>query len=215
MSLATDGKVLQFSDVAIACAERGIVLTNRSAGPFVSLNATWSSTAEQAGWISGAILPGKRLHIESYKAAPATRYSAATANRPAEDAEAPDAIVQRKYGSLLRLSPGMLLFIAAIAIGAEKGCNAVYGLAIDDEKEQHRRLVRYLRRFGGEKVRRVGDSLRDVPDRLFYGGCGTIIRGDIGKMLSRATLMIERTASSPTNSDSDTDTQSATSTDVA
>jgi hypothetical protein len=91
----------------------------------------------------------------------------------------------------------MLLFIAAIAAGAERGCTDVYGLAIDDDPTQHRRLVRYLERFGGVRVRRVGDSLRDIPDRLLYGGRGTIVRGNIADMLARAEGMIERTAQPP------------------
>lgn len=94
--------------------------------------------------------------------------------------------------TLQSVSPGMCVFIAALALAADRRAKDVYGLAIDDAPEQHRRLVKYLARFGGVKVRRVDDSVRSVPDRMVYGGYGTIIRGDITSMLARGTGMIER-----------------------
>jgi hypothetical protein len=54
--------------------------------------------------------------------------------------------------------------------------------------------VHYLQRFGGVPVRSVRDDFRDIPDRILYGGRGTIIRGDINEMLAKATAMVERTA---------------------
>jgi hypothetical protein len=161
---------LTFSDVQAAAAERGVIIANSGAGPFLNLRAT-RTNGKAAGVLTAALLPGRRVHIESYKAR----------------ARTPD-------GALLHLSPGMFLFIAAIAFGSERGYDEVYGLAIDDEPQQHARLVAYLKRFGGAAVRRVGGSkLRDIPDRLLYGGRGTIIRGDIPKMLNRAEGMISRT----------------------
>lgn len=161
---------LDFTDVQVAAAERGIAVANTGAGPFLKLQAT-TDHGQLAGYLTAAVLPGRRVHVESYKA------RARTAD-----------------GALFRLSPGMFLFIAAIAIGYERGCEQVYGLAIDDGQQQHARLVAYLRRFGGEPLRRVGESkLKDIPDRLLYGGRGTVIRGDIASMLDRADGMISRT----------------------
>jgi hypothetical protein len=161
---------LTFSDVQQAARHRGLIITNAGAGPFAQLRAHRES-GEPVGTLSAALLPGRRVHIESYKALSRT----------------PD-------GALLRLSPGMLLFIAAIAYGGERGCDLVCGLAIDDDPRQHARLVAYLKRFGGAAVRRVGDSrLRDIPDRLLYGGRGTIVHGSIPEMLDRAAGMVERT----------------------
>lgn len=157
--------------VCAAAARRGIVMEDTSTGPFIQFRAAWAGDGGHAGAISGAMLPGRRLHIESYRAA-----------------------ARVSNGPLLRLSPGMLLFIAAIAKAHQRGCSAVYGLAIDDDPQQHERLVRYLEHFGGEKVRFVGESIRDIPDRLVYGGRGTIIRGDISAMLARGGHMIARTS---------------------
>lgn len=127
-----------------------------------------------AGSITGAVLPNSRLHIEAYKAVP-----------------------RGQQGGLLGVSPGMILFIGALAFGKQKGAKHVYGLAINDAPDQHRRLVRYLKRFGGTEVQRVTGSLADVPARMFYGGIGTIIRGDIDQMLYRGDGMLERTSRAP------------------
>lgn len=160
---------LSLSEVIKAGAKNGIVIKNQSVGPVVQLSATLP-TGQAAGSISAAALPGGRLHVESYKA-----------------------LARARNGALLKLSPGMFLFMAAIAYGYERGCRDVYGLAIDDEPQQHIRLVRYLCRFGGSVVRQVGESFRDIPDRLLYGGRGTIIKGDIYQMLERSKGMIDRT----------------------
>lgn len=157
----------------VAAAQRGISIANSGAGPFLKLDAR-SEDGSNAGFVTAVLLPGRRVHIESYKARPRTA-----------------------GGALLRLSPGMLLFIAAIALGFERGCDKVYGLAIDDGPQQHARLVAYLRRFGGEPIRRVGESkISDIPDRLLYGGRGTIICGDVKNMLDRAEGMMSRTSTS-------------------
>jgi hypothetical protein len=174
-------KLLTVSAVCAAAAQRGLVLTDATAGPLVRFDAAWAASGETAGAISGATLPGGRLHIESYRAV-ARRGRRGAGNDAAGG------------GALLHLSPGMLLFAAAIAAGAQKGCRAVYGLAIDDAPEQHARLVRYLQRFGGVPMRRVGDAFRDIPDRVLYGGKGTVICGDIPAMLAKAADMIQRTS---------------------
>lgn len=147
---------------------QGYVLENRSVGPLLNLELRVPETRSRLGYITGALLPN-RLHIESYKASP-----------------------RQGAGGLLMISPGMLLFIAALARASEAGLSNVYGLAIEDSPGQHRSLTRYLIRFGGEKVMRVTDELRYVPARMFYGGFGTVIRGDVEEMLERGLLMLQR-----------------------
>lgn len=159
------------SSVAAAAARRGFHLKDDSLGPLLNMSL-YRKDAEPAyaGSITGAVLPNSRLHIEAYKAAPRAR-----------------------SGGLLDVSPGMMLFIAALAFGQQNGAKGVYGLAINDAPDQHRRLLRYLKRFGGREVQRVTGSLADVPARMFYGGIGTVIRGDIDQMLTRGQGMLERT----------------------
>lgn len=159
------------SSVVSAAALRGFRLKDDSVGPLLNMSLYRAGgDGAYAGSISGAVLPNSRLHIEAYKAVP-----------------------RERRGGLLDVSPGMILFIAALVFGEQKGARHVYGLAINDAPDQHRRLVRYLKRFGGSEVQKVTDSLSDIPARMFYGGLGTIIRGDIEEMLMRGQGMLRRT----------------------
>lgn len=158
------------STIAAAAARRGYRIRNECIGPLLKLDIYRTTGDVYAGSISGAVLPNNRLHIEAYKAARRDR-----------------------TGGLLVVSPGMILFIAALAFGYQKGARSVYGLAINDAPDQHRRLVRYLKKFGGEEVQQVTESLSNVPARILYGGLGTVIRGDVEEMLVRGTGMLERT----------------------
>ena len=85
--------------------------------------------------------------------------------------------------------------------GQEKGCSVAEFLAIDDEEFQHKRLVRYYRRVGFQIIKYVGEDLKDVPDRLVWGGCGTLMREDIPVLVQKwanlMTLMKTRTFGDP------------------
>jgi len=63
-----------------------------------------------------------------------------------------------------------LLGTLGLAFGRENGCVQTEFLAIDDSDFQHRCLVRYYKRMGLKTVRYVGDRVKDVPDRLTWGG---------------------------------------------
>jgi hypothetical protein len=58
-------------------------------------------------------------------------------------------------------------------------------LAIDDETFQHKRLVRFFKRAGFRVIRYVGEDLSNVPDRLVWGGCGTLMNREIEILLSQ------------------------------
>mmetsp|Transcript_5710 Transcript_5710/g.14262 ORF Transcript_5710/g.14262 Transcript_5710/m.14262 type:complete len:307 (+) Transcript_5710:221-1141(+) len=64
-------------------------------------------------------------------------------------------------------------------------------LAIDDEDFQHKRLVRYYRYAGFKIVKYVGDDPKDIPDRLVWGGCGTLMKQDIPALMARWTELFE------------------------
>lgn len=158
----------------------GYVLHDQSIGLIIRVRLDETNTGTPAATLTGVILPGARFHVESFRSAIPTTTTGLVEN-PSDNNK-----------TLQSVTPGMCVFIAALALAAERRAKAVYGLAIDDAPEQHRRLVKYLARFGGSKVRRVDDSVKSVPDRMVYGGFGTIIRGDVESMLDRGRAMIER-----------------------
>ncbi|KAL3762800.1 hypothetical protein ACHAW5_008497 [Stephanodiscus triporus] len=77
------------------------------------------------------------------------------------------------------LGPGLLIAYVCVLHGRECGCATAEFLAIDDAEFQHRRLIRYYKMMGFREVRYVGEELRDIPDRLVWGGCGTLMTEDI------------------------------------
>ena len=63
-------------------------------------------------------------------------------------------------------------------------------LAIDDEEFQHKRLVRYYRRVGFRVVKYVGDDFQDIPARLVWGGCGTLMEENIDVLIQKWSALL-------------------------
>jgi hypothetical protein len=88
------------------------------------------------------------------------------------------------------LGPGLLIACVCLLHGKESGCQTCEFLAIDDAEFQHKRLVRYYKTAGFDEIRYVGEELKDIPDRLVWGGCGTLMRGNIDDVLKKWTRII-------------------------
>ena len=69
-------------------------------------------------------------------------------------------------------------------------CRRARLLAIRDDAQQHRRLVRYFERLGFGPVREVGAGLTDLPLRLVWGGSGLLMRGDCAEGLKRCGRLL-------------------------
>lgn len=65
-------------------------------------------------------------------------------------------------------------------------------LAIDDEDFQHRRLVKYYKRAGFTVVKYVGEDVGSIPDRLVWGGCGTLMNADIPVLMGKWTRLMKK-----------------------
>ena len=82
---------------------------------------------------------------------------------------------------------GALIWAATFAWALETTpCRSARLLAIRDQDQQHRRLVRYFKRLGFEPIRDVGAAAVDLPLRLVWGGAGLLMRGDRQVGLERA-----------------------------
>jgi len=91
---------------------------------------------------------------------------------------------------------GLLMGYKCLLFGKDKGCRIAEFLAIDDMEFQHKRLVRYYKRVGFKVVKYVGEDIRDIPDRLIWGGCGTLMKEDVSTLMEKwsktMTLMQSR-----------------------
>lgn len=88
---------------------------------------------------------------------------------------------------------GLLIWAATFAWALETTpCRVAWLLAIRDEANQHRRLVRYFRTLGFEAQRELGAAPWDLPRRLIWGGSGLLMRGDCAEGLKRCERRLKR-----------------------
>ena len=87
---------------------------------------------------------------------------------------------------------GSLIWAATFAWALETTpCRVAWLLAIRDEPQQHRRLVRYFRTLGFEPQRELGAAVWDLPRRLIWGGSGLLMRGDCAEGLRRCQRRLQ------------------------
>ena len=87
-----------------------------------------------------------------------------------------------------------LLYYTRLPTGLEAGCTEAEFLAIDDEDFQHKRLVRYYKNSGFNIIKYIGDDFQDIPARMVWGGCGTLMRAKIADLMPLWTqLFIDAT----------------------
>lgn len=85
---------------------------------------------------------------------------------------------------------GLLMGYQCLLHGRQRGCTTAEFLAIDDAPQQHRRLVRYYQRVGFQVIRYVGGDWKDVPDRLVWGGCGTLMREELDVLMPKWSRLL-------------------------
>ena len=82
---------------------------------------------------------------------------------------------------------GDLIWAATMAWAQEATpCARTRLLAIRDDEQQHRRLLRYFRRRGFNKTRDVEAALWDLPLRMVWGGAGALMSSDVATVLDRS-----------------------------
>ncbi len=82
---------------------------------------------------------------------------------------------------------GDLIWAATMAWAQEATpCSRARLLAIRDDEQQHRRLVRYFRQRGFQATRDVEAALWDLPLRLVWGGAGALMSGEVTTVLDRS-----------------------------
>ena len=175
-------------------AQEGVVLSISKIGPvFRAVARASHNTSLILGYVEGGIRPPSLLapttqilHFDSMRAFPNMIQQTREENTNF-----------RNGGTILGV--GLLLgYLCCLdfidAVGDRRSLDAMTAefLAIDDEKYQHERLVKYYATSGFKVIKYVGDDWKDVPDRLIWGGCGTLLRQNIGTLLKKWTILMER-----------------------
>ena len=173
--------IADIEEITNFASKNGVELSFTTAGPGYRGVAVSKNDPENIlGYIEGFIRPGgKILHadkMEIFK-------SALNSARREEQAFS---------GGGTFLGPGLLIAFVCLLHGMENGCQMCEFLAIDDAEFQHKRLIRYYKTAGFQEVRYVGEELKDIPDRLVWGGCGTLMTERIDSILKKWTRIIRR-----------------------
>lgn len=181
----TSTLVLATRDEIIKYAESvGVALSLSTLGPGYRAVARASHDPKQIlGYCEGFIRPaGKILHVDKLE----------VWKKALERAKKENPVGFQNGGQVFGVS--LLLGYITMLHGKENNCSIAEFLAIDDEDFQHKRLVRFFKRAGFVKIRYVGDDIRNIPDRLIWGGCGTLMNCNIESILKRWTVVLFHTS---------------------
>jgi len=176
----------------------GVTLSLTTLGPGYRAVARAAHDPEQVlGYCEGFIRPGgKILHVdklEVWKKALLKAISTSTTtniNDQQQSSTTTSIKFQKAAGNVFGIS--LLLGYLCLLHGQTSGCTKAEFLAIDDEPFQHKRLVRFFRRAGFRVIRYVGEDLKNVPDRMVWGGCGTLMNRDIEGLLGEWACILFR-----------------------
>ena len=186
---------LSFEEVEAAARRLGCEIKAASTGPAYRVELLWDGgkalpsprvqtlgynddkppPANLLGYSDGFTQPTGVAHLETIEVRKFTGFWARRREAGA-----------RRYEAARRLQPGLLVSLATACWIREQGAfgnTRAQLLCIRDDERQHRSLVRFYRRLGFRTLREVGDDIKSIPDRLVWGGDGTIMEIDIERML--------------------------------
>jgi hypothetical protein len=181
-STTTSLSVWTQSDLDDFAASQGVVLSLTTLGPgYRAIARSTQNETQILGYVEGFIRPtGKLLHLDKMEVfrpmVKRVRLENPTFN-----------------GGGTNIGVGLLLGYMCVLHGKEQGsCVTAEFLAIDDADFQHKRLVRYYKNAGFDVIKYVGEGFQEIPDRLMWGGCGTLLRQDVDTLLNFWTGLMEK-----------------------
>jgi len=104
----------------------------------------------------------------------------------------PDEIADRGWQSPHVLGLGILLGAYPLRVAYDQGVKTAQLLAICDEERQFKILRRHYMRLGLKPIKELTDDITCVPDRMIWGGVGTLMEADVTQILSRHTQELKK-----------------------
>ena len=169
------------SDIDKFAEDRGVVLSFSTLGPgYRAVARALHDESMILGYVEGFVRPaGQILHLDKMQVF-----------KPVVEKVKAQVPCSLDFGGV-SFGIGLLMGYKCLLHATDKGCKVAEFLAIDDMEFQHKRLVRYYRRVGFKVVKYVGEEVRDIPDRLVWGGCGTLMKEDVSILLDKWTKTME------------------------
>ena len=186
---ATGTTIWTREDLEDYASKQGVVLSLTTLGPaYRAIARPKHNQTLILGYVEGFVRPtGNLLHVDKMEVFRKVVKQSRVENP------------QEFKGGGTFLGVGLLIGFLCVLHGKEKGCKEAEFLAIDDEDRQHKRLVRYYKNAGFDFIKYVGDDFKDIPDRMVWGGCGTLLRKDISYLLSYWTRVMEKSVEDKIN----------------
>jgi hypothetical protein len=172
----TEERLIEYAE------KQGILLSLSTLGPGYRAVARAQHNASQIlGYCEGFLRPpGQPLHVDKMEV-----FRKMVLKAKVENGE-----IFTGGGTIF--GPGLLLGFICLLHGKKNGYQQAEFLAIDDEEKQHKRLVNYYARSGFKIIKYVGDDFGDIPARMVWGGCGTLMRESIDTLLQSWTATLEK-----------------------
>ena len=187
------GGALSLSEVEDAARRIGCQLVVKATGPVYKIELLWDEgqkypaprvqmlgyndeplpPPELLGYSTGFTQPTGIVHLETIEVRKFTGFWARKTQRGGE-----------RYAAVRSLNPGLLVGAAVVCWCRENdpfGGRRAHLLCIRDDERQHKALVRYYRKLGFTPLREVRSDLRDMADRVVWGGEGTLMELDLGE----------------------------------
>jgi len=165
---STKEDVLTSAEVQQAAARLGVTLKEKVVGPWYQMELFKGD--QLLGKTSGWAQPWGSMHLETIEVRKFTGYWVKQSTPGAEE-ERTDVDV----GKVARWF-GLLLSVSIACWNRERSpffCKEAQLLAIKDEEEQHKTLVRYYKGLGFEVVQDADEI--SFQDQVLWGGLGTLM----------------------------------------
>jgi hypothetical protein len=188
-STTTSLSIWTQSDLDDFAARQGVVLSLTTLGPgYRAIARSTQNETQILGYVEGFIRPtGNLLHLDKMEVF-----------RPMVKRVRLENPSFNGGGTILGV--GLLLGYMCVLHGKEQGkCVTAEFLALDAADFQHTRLVRYYKNAGFDVIKYVGEDFKEIPDRLMWGGCGTLLRKDVDTLLNFWTGLMEKSKEKATS----------------
>ncbi|KAL7568405.1 hypothetical protein ACA910_012123 [Epithemia clementina (nom. ined.)] len=185
----------------LAQEQEGVVLSLSTLGPaFRAVARSQYNSSLILGYIEGFVRFGNVLHLDTMHVyGPMVQEARQEHARQKKQEQQHQNQQQKQLERTASFSSsssflGVGLYMAYLCVWHglyERGCTRAEVLAIHDGDWQHRRLVKTYRIAGFDVVKYVGDDLGDIPDRMVWGGCGTLMRAtNLPQLLQQWTKIL-------------------------
>lgn len=180
-STDTDNSIISSEEIIEYASNEEVIISLSTFGPgYRAIARPKHNTTQILGYCSGFIRPGgKILHLDEMRVFKKALQIAREEN-------------PKFVGGGTVFGVGLLLGCLCFRYGIDNGCEIGEFLAIDDGVTQHTRLVRHYKRLGLKVIRYVGEDISNIPDRLIWGGCGTLMNNNLKETLRKYNYVFSR-----------------------